>query len=125
MIALVGETVTESGLGDLHAGHGQFRLENPGPEPVDVTLDELWLEVGDRKDTIEAVSVFQTDTDTQLDPAGFSARSGATNFLVGFRSVADPTGPGERLSVGLRLMAGETALEARSPVVFERRIARF
>jgi len=123
-VRLVGETVTKSGLGDLTAGHARFRIENPGPEPVEVALDELWLQVGDRRQTIEPVSALATDTDTALDLAGFSARSGSTDFLVGFRSIADPTGPGEELSVGLRLSAGETELEARSPIVFQRRIPR-
>jgi hypothetical protein len=123
-VELAGEPVTVSGIGDLTAGHGRFRLENPGPAPARAAVDALWLEVGGRTRPLEAATVFDADRDTALDPAGFDVPPGATTVLVGFPQVPDEAAAGEDTAVGLRLSADGKTVEARSPITFQRRIPR-
>ncbi len=123
-LGLAGEPVAVSGMGDLAVGHGRFRVENPGPAPARAAVDALWLEVGDRTRPLEAATVFDADRDAALDPAGFDVPPGATTVLLGFPQVANEAAPGEDIAVGLRLSVEDGTVEARSPIVFQRRIPR-
>ena len=123
-LRLIGEPVTVSGVGDLAAGHGQFRLENAGPAPARAAVVSAWLEVGDRSRPLEPATVFDIDRDLAFDPAGFEVEAGTMAFLLGFPQVPDEAGPGEETRVGLRLDVNGSTVEARSPIVFERRIPR-
>jgi hypothetical protein len=122
-VRLVGEPVTVSGVGDLAAGHGRFRLENPGESPVRAVVDSAWLDVGGRARPLEVATVFDTERDLALDPAGFEV-AGDLTFLLGFPRVANEAGPGEQTCVGLRLNVAGTTLDALSPITFEQRIPR-
>lgn len=121
-VQLAGEPVTVSGLGDLAAGHGRFRLENPGPGPARAAVVSAWLDVGDRTRPLEPATVFDVDRDVAFDPAGFEIEPGTMTFLLGFPQVSNEAGPGEETSVGVRLAVDGSTVEARSPIVFERRI---
>jgi hypothetical protein len=123
-VRLVGETVTVSGVGDLAAGHGRFRLENPGPAAVRAAVDSAWLDVGGRARPLEVATVFDADRDEALDPTGFEVTPGTLTFLLGFPRVADASGPGETTCVRLRLNVDGAPLDAASAIVFERRIPR-
>lgn len=123
-VQLVGEPVTVSGIGDLAAGRGRFRLENPGPDPVRAAVVSAWLDVGDRRRPLEPATVFDVDRDLAFDPTGFEIETGTMTFLLGFPRVPDEAGPGETTSVGVRLDVNGSTVEARSPIVFERRIPR-
>lgn len=123
-VQLVGEPVTVSGVGDLAAGHGRFRLENPGPAAVRAAVVSAWLDVGGRRRPLMPATVFDVDRDRAFDPDGFEVEAGTTTFLLGFPRVPDEAGPAEETSIGLRLAADGSTVEARSPIVFERRIPR-
>lgn len=119
---LTGEPVTVSGVADLTAGHGRFRLE--AEEPAHAVVDSAWLEVGDRTQPLTPATVFDVDRGVAQDPGGFEVAPGTLTFLLGFPAVANQARAGEHTSVGLRLSVGGETLEARSPITFERRIPR-
>ena len=123
-VELAGEQVTVSGVADLMAGHGRFRIENPGPDPVPAAVESAWLDVGGRTQPLAPASVFDTERDAAHDPGGFEVPPGGMTFFLGFPQVRNQAGAGEETSVGLRLAVGGETLEARSPIVFERRIPR-
>jgi hypothetical protein len=118
---LVGEPVTVSGVGDLVAGHGRFRLENPGPGSIHAVVAAASLDVGGQSRELEPATVYDIDHGRAFDPHGFDAGPGTMTFLLGFPRVTDESRPGEQTSVRLRLAIGDATVEARSPIVFERR----
>jgi hypothetical protein len=123
-VQLAGEPVTVSGVADLMAGHGRFRLENPGPDPVHAAVESAWLDVGGRTRPLVPASVFDVERDAAHDPGGFEVAPGTMTFLLGFPQVPNQAGAGEETSVGLRLAIDGAIVEGRSPIVFERRIPR-
>jgi hypothetical protein len=122
LLGLAGEPVTISGVGDLAVGHGRFRVDNPGSAPLRAAVDSLWLEVGGTTRPLEAATVFDADRDQALDPSAFEVPPGTKTLLVGFPPVTDDAPAGQETAVGLRLSAGGATAEARSPIVFQRRI---
>jgi hypothetical protein len=123
-VSLVGEPVTVSGVADLAVGRGQFRVDNPGPAAVRASVASAWLDVGGREQSLEPATVFDVDRDLALEPDGFDVEPGTMTFLLGFPRVPNEAGPGEETSVGLRLAVDGSTLEARSPIVLERRLPR-
>lgn len=123
-VELAGESVTVSGVGELEAGHGRFQVTNPGPTTVRAGVVSAWLDVGGRTRPLEPATVFDVNRDLAFDPMEFDIETGTMTFLLGFPPVPNEASPGEETSVRLRLGVNGSTVEARSPIVFERRIPR-
>ncbi len=123
-VELTGEAVTVSGVADPAVSYGQFRLENHGQASEIASLGAVWLEVGERRQPLAQVTLFDVSHDQELEPGHFEIEPGTTiNFLVGFPKVAYEARAGE-FTVCLELHVGGADLEARSPVTFVQRIPR-
>jgi hypothetical protein len=124
-LQLTGETVHLSYVADPSLGHGQFRLDNRGANPVSASVQSAWLEFGERRQPLAGVTVYDLEQERMVDPQNFKAEAKAImSFLVGFPAVAHEPEFGESTSVGLRLRVNGADLEALSPVMFMRRVPK-
>jgi hypothetical protein len=122
---LTGEPVEISYVADPHVGRGEFVLANPGPAPLSASVETAWFEADAQRRPLSGVTVFDLDHDQTLDAHALRVEAGDTlRFWLGFPRIAYEPQVGEAAAVGLRLRAGDTLLEARSPVRFLRRWPR-
>ncbi len=122
---LIGEAVTVSYVADPSMGHGQFRLENHGDIAVIATVESAWLELGERRLSLDRISVFDLDKDRMVNPDSFEVGAKATmKFLIGFPAISYEPPFGESSAVGLRIRVNGNELKALSPIKFVRRIPR-
>ena len=122
---LIGETVTVSYVADPSMGYGRFRLENCGTVAVTAVVESVWLELGEHRQPLTDITVFDLEQEQMVNPAGFKVDAEATlSFLVGFPRIAYEPRFGESVAVGLRLRVNDAALQAKSPIQFVRRIPR-
>jgi len=119
---LAGETVSISCLADPTVGHGLFRLENPGPEPLLASVESARFDSGSERRPLPELHLYDLDRGRPLDSGtlALAARS-SVRFLVGFPSFSYAPPAGEDAAVRLVLRAGGRRLEARSPIELEQR----
>jgi hypothetical protein len=122
---LIGEMVTISYLTDPSLGYGQFRLENPTAKVLNARVEDAWLEIGDRRQSLENVSIFDRVGNQPVDPKSFNVAAGAElSFLLNFLPVACNPRFGETYTVGLRIKANGAEVEALSSIQLVRRMPR-
>jgi hypothetical protein len=122
---LTGETVTISTTGEFIVGHGQFRLRNAGNEELVAAFDGLWLDVNGQRQPLALGSIFDEERAQNVDPAAMRVAPGLTLTLaIGFPPFVYEPGASDRTAVVARLRTGAHALEASSPLRFQRRIPR-
>jgi len=120
---LAGQTVTVNYTADPKFGHGQFQLDNPTSTVLRASVDAAWLELGERRQTLEHVTLYDLDHETSVNPSGFQVEPQAVmNFLIGFPVIAHEPQFGQFTAVGLRLRMDDFKQEALSPIKFIRRI---
>ena len=121
---LMGEPVTISFLTDPAIGHGQFRLVNQGEAPIVVVVERAWFETNEAAPRrLSPLFPYDDDHDRPLDPSRIEIPPGATlNFSIGFPQLAYTPRDGEERAIRLRVKAGATVREARSPIVLIRRL---
>jgi hypothetical protein len=121
---LIGEPVTISYLTDPMISRGKFRLENHGVFTARMAVESAWVRIDRQRLPLSHISLFDVDTDRQLDPDHLDvAPGGIATFLLGFTRVPYAQEAGE-VVVGLRLVGAPTTIEAESPVQLVRRIPR-
>lgn len=102
---------------DLSVGHGRFRLENDRAVPLTATVKSAWLEIGEHRQPLPSVTMFNLDKDEPMDPRSFEVAKNATlSFLLGFPSISYEPRFGESIAVGLRLSVNSDELRALSPL---------
>jgi hypothetical protein len=122
---LRGETVEVSYLTDPTIGQGQFRLENRGGTPAQASVRSVWLQLGDRRQELDSVTVYDIDQEQAIDSQNLTIEAGATlKFLVGFPGIVHEPVFGESTAVGLRVRINGTNLEALSSIKLIRRLPR-
>jgi hypothetical protein len=124
-IQVIGEAVFASYLADPVVSRGQFRVENRGSSTVRAAVESAWLRIDGRRQVLDHVSLFDIDTDRQLDPKNVDIEPGQVmTFWLGFRPLPHQQRARE-VAVGIRLAgASPTPIEAESPVHLVRRIPR-
>jgi hypothetical protein len=122
---LSGEPVTVSTPDMPALGRGEFVLANDGDETVAARVSEAWLELGDERRTLTGLSLFDLDAGQAIEGDSFEVGAGASlRFALGFPRVTF-SGPSlSGVAVGLHVEADGGELEARSPVLLERRMPR-
>ena len=120
---LIGQPVTISFVDQAAIGHGEFRLDNRGRAAVVVALDGAWFETSAAASrALSPLSAFDDDHKRALDPSRIEIPPGATlNVSIGFPRIAYSPRHGEECAIGLRVSAGATIREARSPLQLVRR----
>lgn len=120
---LYGETVTVSYVTDPSISYGQFRLENPGTDAIIVGLKSAWLEVDGQQQSLDEISLFDTDQDKMINPENFKVGAKSTlSFLIGFPRQEHVPQSGELIAVHLQLTINGLDIQSLSPIKFEKRI---
>ena len=120
---LMGQPVTIGFVDEAAIGHGEFRLVNRGRAAVVVAVDGAWFETNAAAPrALSPLSAFDDDYKRALDPSRIEIPPGATlNVSIGFPRIAYSPRYGEECAIGLRVSAGATIREARSPLQLVRR----
>jgi hypothetical protein len=121
---LTGEPVTISFLTDPAIGQGKFRLVNQGRARIVVVVERAWFETSEAAPReLSPLFPYDDDHDRSLDPSGIEVPPGATlNVSIGFPRLAYTPRDHEECAIRLRVKAGATVREARSPLVLVRRL---
>jgi hypothetical protein len=123
-IRIVGEPVVVSYLTDPVISRGRFRLENHGNSTAQTAVELAWVRIGQQRRDLSHISLFDVDTDRQLDPNQIEVAPGEiVTFLLGFPRIPYKQ-EGNEVSVGIRLAGSLTPIETESPVRLIRRIPR-
>lgn len=121
-IRVTGEPVVVSYLADPRISRGRFRLENDGDSTARTAVELAWVRIGGQRQHLVHISLFDVDTDQQLDPNQLEVAPGEiVTFLVGFPRIPYHEADSE-VSVGIRLTGSPTPVEAESPIQLIRRI---
>lgn len=122
-LQLIGETVTVSYVANPSIGHGQFRLENHGTTRVMATVKSVFLELGEHRQPLAEITVFDLNQDRMVSPEGFEVNaSEKLTLMIGFPKVDHEPAFGESIAVELQLNVNSDEIQAKSPIKFERRI---
>jgi hypothetical protein len=121
-IRVIGEPIVVSYLTDPAISRGRFRLENHGNSTAQTAVELAWVRIGRQRQHLSHISLFDVDTDQQLDPNQLEVAPGEiVTFLLGFPRIPYEQ-EGNEVSVGIRLAGSPTSIEAESPVQLIRRI---
>ena len=102
-IRIVGEPVVVSYLADPVISRGRFRLENHGTSTAQTAVELAWVRIGEQRQDLSHISLFDVDTDRQLDPNQIEVAPGEiVTFLLGFPRIPYRQ-EGNEVSVGIRL----------------------
>lgn len=122
---LTGQTVTITYESNLAIGHGHFELNNPDDSPLSASVKHLWLKVGDERQLVQPVTVWDREEQVSLDPQSFQVSANdSLEFYMTFPQITDQPAVGESVGVVLQLQVGEVYLEATSPIELVRRWRR-
>lgn len=120
-IRVIGEPVVVSYLADPAISRGRFRLENDGTSTARTAVELAWVRIGGQRQDLVHISLFDVDTEQQLDPDQLEVAPRETvTFLLGFPRIPYGQAGGE-VSVGIRLAGSPMPVEAESPVQLIRR----
>lgn len=121
-IRIIGEPITVSYLTDPTISRGRFRLENHGNSTAQAAVELAWVRIGQQRQHLSHISLFDVNTDQQLDPNQLEVAPGEiVTFLLGFPRIPYRQ-EGNEVSVGIRLAGSQTPIEAESPIQLIRRI---
>lgn len=121
-IRIIGEPITVSYLTDPAISRGRFRLENHGNSTAQAAVELAWVRIGQQRQHLSHISLFDVNTDQQLDPNQLEVAPGEiVTFLLGFPRIPYRQ-EGDEVSVGIRLAGSQTPIEAESPIQLIRRI---
>lgn len=121
-IRIIGEPITVSYLTDPAISRGRFRLENHGNSTAQAAVELAWVRIGQQRQHLSHISLFDVNTDQQLDPHQLEVAPGEiVTFLLGFPRIPYRQ-EGNEVSVGIRLAGSQTPIEAESPIQLIRRI---
>ena len=121
-IRIIGEPITVSYLTDPAISRGRFRLENHGNSTAQAAVELAWVRIGQQRQHLSHISLFDVNTDQQLDPNQLEVAPGEiVTFLLGFPRIPYRQ-EGNEVSVGIRLAGSLTPIEAESPIQLVRRI---
>lgn len=124
-LTLTGETVTVSYETEPVFGHGHFHLINPADTPITVSIERVWLGIGEHRYDVDPTTVWDRQRSRDLEPASFQVEAqSALEFYVSFPQESRPVASGETVSVGLKLAANGEQLEAVSVLDLVRRLRR-